>query len=140
LPLLAFLAGGARAEETSFRIHDQRDPAEIDEVTRVYIDGAHVGTFRLGPDREHDMLTVTVVPAPQHRYALCGQVTLRRPDGSVITREVNGAGTITDVAGREYDAVAANDFTAFYLHDITPGRAPAETRPIPQRGCSPVVG
>lgn len=126
-------------EPVSFRIHDHRDPVEVDEVTQVYIDGKHVGTFRLGPEREDASITVTVPAADTYRYALCGRVTIRREDGSVITREVNGAGVLSDVSERDYDAVAAGDFTIFYLRDITVGRPPAPISSEPRRGCQPNV-
>jgi hypothetical protein len=133
------LGAASAGEPVSFRIHDHRDPVEVDEVTRVYIDGEHVGTFRLGPEREDAMITVTVPAADTHRYALCGRVTIRREDGSTVTREVNGAGVLSDVAGRDYDAVAAGDFTIFYLRDITVGRPPAPVSSEPRRGCQPNV-
>lgn len=134
------LAGGARAGETvSFRIHDQRDPLEIDEVTLVYVDGGEVGRFELGPDREHASMTVTVESAERHAYALCGRVTVRRKDGSVTTREVNGAGVLVDVADREYEAVASNDFTVFYLRDVTVGRAAVPVGIERRRACTPHV-
>ncbi len=103
------------AEAVTFRIHDHRDPAEIDEVTGVYVDGREVATFRLGPDRADDMATVSVTGPDGHTYALCGRVTVRREDGSAVTREVNGAGRISDVTDRDFDAIAAADFTIFYL-------------------------
>ena len=137
LPLA--IAAAWAGEPVSFRIHDHRDPIEVDEVTLVYIDGEHVGTFHLGPEREDAELTVTVPSADSHRYALCGRVTVRREEGGTITREVNGAGTLSDVADRDYDAVAAGDFTIFYLRDITKGRPPALVGTEPRRGCQPNV-
>jgi len=122
-----------------FRIHDQRDPAEVDEVTLVYVDGEQVGTFRLGPQQQQDTLAVTVPATASHTYALCGRVTIRHQDGETITREVNGAGRISDVANRDFDAVAAKDFTIFYLRDVTAGRAPAPVSAEPRRGCEPHV-
>ncbi len=127
------------ADAVTFSIHDHRDPAEIDEVTGVYIDGQEVATFRLGPDREDDVAVVSVTELPEHTYSLCGRVTVRRDDGSAISREVNGAGRISDVANRDFDAVAANDFTVFFLRDITAGRAPAPVSGEPRRGCTPQV-
>jgi hypothetical protein len=133
------MAAAWAGEPVSFRIHDHRDPIEVDEVTRVYIDGEHVGTFRLGPEREDAEMTVTVPAADSHRYALCGRVTVRGEDGGTITREVNGAGILSDVANRDYDAVAAGDFTIFYLRDITAGRPPAKVSTEPRRGCQPNI-
>lgn len=112
---------------------------EVDEATRVYIDGEHIGTFHLGPDREDAEMTVTVPGPDGHRYALCGRVTIRREDGIAVTREVNGAGRLSDVPGRDFDAVAAADFTIFYLRDITVGREPSAVSAEPQRGCQPNV-
>ncbi len=134
-------AGPAKTEtETArFTIHDHRDPVEVDEVTRVFMDGAQIGAFRLGPEREADEMTVSVTGSGRHHYALCGRVTVRRDDGTATTREVNGSGELSDVDGRDYDAVAASDFTVFYLRDITPGRVPTAVSAEPQRGCMPNV-
>lgn len=123
----------------TFRVHDHRDPAEIEETTVVYIDGREVATFRLGPDRADDVATVTVDRADGHSYALCGRITVRGEDGGVVVREVNGAGSIDDVADRDFDAIAANDFTVFFLRDITEGRPAAAVTAEPRRGCSPNV-
>ncbi len=82
-------------------------------------------------------MTVTVTGPDPHTYALCGQVTIRSAEGSVVTREVNGAGTLSDVQDRDFDAIALNDFTLFYLRDITPNRAPATATVEPRRGCLP---
>lgn len=139
---MAFALGlaAARAEgPIEFRIHDQRDPAEIDEVTLVYVDGEQVGTFRLGPEQQQDTLAVRVAGTGNHTYALCGRVRIRHEDGETITREVNGAGRIADVANRDFDAVAASDFTVFYLRDVTAGREPAPVSAEPRRGCEPHV-
>ncbi len=123
----------------TFRIHDHRDPAEIEETTYVYIDGHEVAAFHLGPDRDDDVAAVTVDHDGEHTYALCGRITIHAPDGSIVVREVNGAGTITDVAARDFDAIAANDFTVFFLRDITEGRPPAPVTAEPRRGCQPNV-
>ena len=123
----------------TFRIHDHRDPAEIDEITGVYVDGREVATFRLGPGREDDQVTVSVSGADGHTYALCGRVTVRRDDGTIVTREVNGAGRLSDVADRDFDAIAAGDFTIFFLRDITAARPPAPVSAEPRRGCTPNV-
>ena len=82
---------------------------------------------------------MTVPAAASHTYALCGRVTIRHDNGETITREVDGAGRLSDVTDRDYEAVAANDFTAFYLRDITAGRAPAPMSAEPRRGCNPHV-
>ncbi len=123
----------------TFRVHDHRDPAEIEETTYLYVDGREVASFRLGPDRDDAVATVAVDHDGEHRYALCGRITIRGEDGGAVVREVNGAGTIADVADRDFDAIAANDFTVFFLRDITPGRPPAPVTAEPRRGCQPNV-
>jgi len=85
------------------------------------------------------MATVSVTGPDGHTYALCGRVTVRREDGSAVTREVNGAGRISDVTDRDFDAIAAADFTIFYLRDITLGRPPAPMSAEPRRGCTPNI-
>ncbi len=129
----------AHAEVATFRIHDHRDPAEVEETTGVYVDGREVATFRLGPEREDDVVEVAVSGGGEHSYALCGRITIRRLDGTVETREVNGAGHLADVADRDFDAIAAADFTIFYLRDVTAGRPPAPMSAEPRRGCTPNV-
>ena len=138
LLLFASLIPGAgfAADGVTFRIHDHRDPAEIDETTGVYVDGREVATFHLGPERDDDVAVVSVAGPDGHTYSLCGRITVREADGSAVLREVNGAGRISDVTDRDFDAVAANDFTVFYLRDMTTGRPPAPVSVEPRRGCA----
>ena len=84
-------------------------------------------------------MPITIGNGGTHTYALCGRISVRGPEGGVIVREVNGAGTLNDVADRDFDAVAAGDFTQFFLRDITVGRPPAEVSARPQRGCTPDI-
>lgn len=137
--LLAAVVARAEGAE-NFRIHDHLDPLEIEETTSVYVDGQLITTFHLSADNEHESVDVHVTKSENHNYALCGRITFREPDGSVATHEVSSSGLIYDADGREYDAVASNDFTVFYLRDITEGRPPGEIRINRVRSCtSPVA-
>ena len=136
LLVLLLLTAAAQAEEVSFRIHDRLDPVEIEETTSVYIDGQLIRTVHLDERHPHAIVEVRVEAGANPTYALCGSITVREPDGDVEMHTVDGSGTLTDVADRDFDAVAANDFTVFYLVDITEGRPPVETRFNPARSCA----
>lgn len=136
--LLASTVARADSSET-FRIHDHLDPLEIDEITSIYVDGQLIATFRLSAENEHESVDVTVPKSESHIYALCGRITFREIDGSVATHEVSSSGTIYDAEAREYDAVASNDFTVFYLRDITEGRPPGEVQINRVRSCTAPV-
>ncbi len=108
-------------------------------MTRVYIDGQLIGTFRLDAGHDDAVMPITTDDRVSHVYALCGRISVRGSDGGVTVREVNGAGTLSDVAGRDFDAVAAGDFTQFFLRDITADRPPAGVSTRAQRGCTPNI-
>ncbi len=146
-PVLALLAGQApcpafaqspRAD--GFTITDQLAPQEVSENTEIYLDGKLVGQLHLD-----DKTRVRVVPArvadpfDRHSYALCGEITVRKADGGTETHLVDNGGFISDVAGRDFQALGMSDFTFFYLMDQTPGRA----LPMPVHGraasCHPPV-
>ncbi len=99
----------------TFQVLDETDPKEISEDTVIFIDGRLVAHFIL--DKLHTSQTETVVvPAAAHYdYALCGRITVMRPDGGRDQRVVDGGATLTEVNGHLFRALAANDFTIFYL-------------------------
>lgn len=135
--LALFGASVARAQsEATFRIHDRMDPNEIEETTAVYIETKLIRTIHLDRTHESEVVTVTVPASAAPSYALCGRITIRTPEGLAETHEVDGSGTLTDVDGRDFDAVAAEDFTVFFLADITAGRAPVPVRINRARSCA----
>lgn len=107
----------------------------MSEKTEIYLDGKLLAAVRLGGGRTSRTIDASVEDggAP-HSYALCGEITVRRADGTTETHEVNASGTISDVDGRAFQALGAADFTFFYLADPTPGRALSQ----PSRARSPL--
>ena len=118
-----------------FRIHDHLDPNEVEETTSVYLDGELVQVFRLSAQHTDGVMELPARPG-EVVYLLCGSITIRRPDGSEEIHRVDGSGVLTDVAGRDFDAVAALDFTLFYFVDVTPDRLPAAVRVRRIRSCA----
>ena len=124
----AVAAGGS-----GFTITDQLAPQEVSENTEFYLDGKLLGQLHLDGKTRVQVIQASVAdPADRHQYALCGEITVARPDGRTETHEVNSVGTISDVDGRDFQALGASDFTFFYLMDETPGRA----LPMPLHGRS----
>ncbi|TLU72772.1 hypothetical protein [Lichenicoccus roseus] len=122
-PLLASLAAGPACAAT-FTVHDKRADRELSETTELYVDGQRVAAFALDAAHDQISLPVTVAPLPgasgeRHSYVLCGLVTVRNGNGAPEVHEVNGTGILLDPAGRSFEALAADDFTLFYLADPT---------------------
>jgi hypothetical protein len=101
----------------SFQVEDETDPAEISEDTVIFIDGHLVAHFVL--DKAHPIQTATInLPQAAHYdYALCGRITVTRLDGGQEQRVVDGGATLTEVNGHVFRALAAGNFTIFYLAD-----------------------
>ena len=134
------MVGTGWAESSHFSITDDLAPQEVSENTEIYLDGKLVDQLHLDEKTRSRVVDASVAdPDDRHQYALCGEITVRRPDGRTETHEVNGTGYVSDVAGRNFQALGAADFTFFYLMDTTPGRA----LPMPLRGrsalCHPPV-
>jgi hypothetical protein len=106
-------AGGS----VSFQVVDETDPQEISEDTVIFIDGKLMAHFIL--DRDHTAIVADInLPAAGHYdYALCGRITIALPDGRQEQKIVDGGATLTDVNGKLFRALAAGDFTIFYLAD-----------------------
>jgi hypothetical protein len=134
------LPASAAAAEAVFRIRDRLAPDEIAEVTTVYVDDQLVRSFRLDGDA-HDITVDVTVPdgAGEHHYALCGQLLLRRQDGSTRKQTFAVGGMLSDVGGREFEAFASDDFTRFYLVETTAGRPPSVILPEETHACVPAV-
>jgi hypothetical protein len=116
------LAGAA-----SFSIEDSLSSDQITEETSVFIDGASVGTFKLSAGNPGSVLRVTVPDAPSYDYVLCGQTTVRMPDGGEETRPVNDSGTLSDPDGRLYMAFTEG-YVTFFLVDVSAGKPKAEIK------------
>jgi hypothetical protein len=123
--LLAFAPHVAGA--VSFTIEDGLSTDQVAEETHVYIDGVYVGVFRLTASSPDEAIQVTVPDAPQYEYVLCGETTLRMPDGSEETRPVNDSGMLSDADGRSYVAYT-RAYSSFFLVDVSAGRPPALLR------------
>jgi hypothetical protein len=130
LPLLMGAAPAAPGGGVSFQVVDETDPAEISEDTVIFIDGHLVAHFVL--DKDHPIQTADInLPAASHYdYALCGRITVAKPDGGQEQRVVDGGATLTDVNGHLFRALAAGDFTIFYLADAKedPPEPPKDAR------------
>nr|WP_321983027.1 hypothetical protein [uncultured Lichenicoccus sp.] len=122
--LLAALAP-APARAATFTVHDKRADRELSETTELYVDGQRVAAFALDAAHDQISLPVTVPPLPgqssadRHSYVLCGLVTVRNGSGAPEVHEVNGTGILLDPSGRNFEALAADNFTLFYLADPT---------------------
>ena len=136
LAVLVALAPG-RARAATFTVHDKRADRELSERTELYVDGRRVAAFALDAAHDQVSLPVTVAPLPgvapggrvgpdRHSYVLCGLVTVRNAGGAPEVHEVNGTGILLDPAGRSFEALAADNFTLFYLAD--PSNTGAATR------------
>nr|WP_243429725.1 hypothetical protein [Acetobacter sacchari] len=121
-PLSAAWAG-------EFHVVDGRAEAEISEESRLYVDGALVATFVIDADHPNVSAKITT-PAgrTEHNYALCGEITIRRPDGKTETHAVDSVGHLHNPDGRVFEALGANDFTDFYLADPNDPDAADHTR------------
>lgn len=110
------------ARAAQFTVLDQKAPAELSEITRLYVDGGLVATVRLDASTRAVTIPVTVPDSGgpdgrQHDYVLCGEITFRDSHGATSVHEVSGAGLLHDPDGRRLEALGADDFTLFYLAD-----------------------
>ncbi len=114
----------ATVRAADFVVLDQKASEELDETTRLYVDGALVATVRLDQATTEMRVPVSVPdgsrPANRsHDYALCGEIAFRNRDGNREVHQVSGQGVLLDPAGRTFLALGARDFTQFYLADPT---------------------
>lgn len=138
LPLLVAAAPGPTAGTApgatapgagmvSFTVTDERDPFEISEDTVLFIGGRQVAHFMLDAGHETQTRSVTIPAAPQYEYALCGRITITRPDGTHEQHVVDGGATLKSINGHALRALAAGDFTIFYLAEAS------DDNPMPPR-------
>ncbi len=115
--LLAPMLCAAAPAAATFQVLDETAPTEISEDTVIFIDGHLVAHFVLDKQHTSVVADVTVPAAAQYDYALCGRITIARPDGQQEQRVVDGGATLKDVNGHLFLALEASDFTIFYLAD-----------------------
>jgi len=115
IPLLTAATAPPPGNGVSFQVLDETAPQEISEDTVIFIDGHLVAHFVLDDTHTSSTATINLPAAPQYDYALCGRITIRRPNGTSELRVVDGGATLKDVNGRLFQALESNDFTVFYL-------------------------
>ncbi len=119
--LLATIPAASRA--ATFTVHDIRSAREIGEATELYIDSRLVAAFHLDAATRQQTVTIQVAGAKdaagreQHRYDLCGTITIRSDNGAPETHEVNATGLLNDPDRHRFEALGAEDFNLFYLSD-----------------------
>lgn len=107
------------ARAGSFTVIDQRAPDEISEVSRLYVDGNLAAVFKLGPDMSSLTRRIeTPAGRVNHDYALCGEITILTEDGRHETHQVSSEGILRHPDGHHFEALGADNFTDFYLHDL----------------------
>jgi hypothetical protein len=67
-----------------------------------------------------------------HGYALCGDITIRTPDGRTETHEVSSEGVLHNPDGHVFQAMGADRFTDFFLVDPNAPEAAEHRRSHPQ--------
>lgn len=123
--ILIFLGAGAVLASASqlalagtFTVVDGRADNEISEISRLYVDEQLAATIRLDASAPQRAVHVeTAAGRINHTYALCGEITIRTPDGRTETHEVNGGGILHHPEGRTLNALGTRNFTEFYLAD-----------------------
>lgn len=113
----------APAGGVHFQVIDETDPQEISEDTVIFINGVQVAHFKLDRTHAYSVADVVAPAKGPYDYALCGRITVALPDGQPEQRVVDGGATLTEVAGHTFRALAAADFTVFYLADAQASQA-----------------
>lgn len=122
-----------------FSVVDEKADSEISENARIYLDGRLVATFRLDDTNRSKVIKVTTpVGRIDHSYTLCGEITIRTPEGRVETHEVSSDGLLHNPDGHRLYAMGADGFTDFFLTDPdspttaehTPGHSDVCAAPI----------
>jgi hypothetical protein len=96
----------------------------------IFLNGQQVAHFKLDHAHNYSVADITAPAQGPYEYALCGRITVSLPDGQTQQKVVDGGATLTNVNGRLYRALAANDFSLFYLSDsqADPPLPPADAR------------
>jgi hypothetical protein len=101
----------------TFQVIDETDPQEISEDTVIFLNGKLVAHFRLDRSHTYSIAEIAAPAQGPYDYALCGRITVALPDGQQEQRVVDGGASLKDVKGHVFRALAANDFSIFYLAD-----------------------
>nr|WP_246375535.1 hypothetical protein [Gluconacetobacter takamatsuzukensis] len=102
----------------TFTVVDGRADNEISEISRLYIDDQLAATIKLDATVPQRAIRVeTAAGGVNHTYALCGEITIRTPEGRTEMHEVNGGGVLHHPEGRTLNALGTRNFTEFYLAD-----------------------
>jgi hypothetical protein len=127
-PAAAAPAGGPRV--VHFQVEDETDPQEVSEDTVIFLNGQQVAHFKLDHSHNYSVADITAPAQGPYEYALCGRITVSLPDGQTQQKVVDGGATLKDVNGHLYRALAADDFSLFYLADslADPPLPPADAR------------
>lgn len=113
-----FTLSPALAFAGEFSVTDEKADTEISEVSRIYLDGQLVSTIRLNDaNRAQTVRVPTPAGRKEHSYTLCGEITIRTPEGRVETHEVSSDGVLHNPDGHRFYALGSNGFTDFYLLD-----------------------
>jgi hypothetical protein len=107
------------AEPVRFSIIDRLDPREVQEITNVFINGQPVGSLRLDAGHPVARIDAAVPQAESYVFALCGQISLHMPDGGTEMHRIDDGGTLDQIDGRVFEALAADGFHRFFLADAT---------------------
>ncbi|HTR15566.1 MAG TPA: hypothetical protein VMI52_00865 [Acetobacteraceae bacterium] len=127
----------AKAGMVRFSIIDRLDPHEVEEITNVFVNGQPVGSLRLDARHPTARIDAAVPEAESYVFALCGQISVHTPDGATEMHRIDDGGTLADVEGRVFEALAADGFNRFFLADSADVTEPAApTRP---GACSALV-
>ena len=114
----AFALFPAVAHAGEFSVTDEKADTEISEVSRIYLDGQLVSTIKLNDmNRAKTVRIPTSTGRTEHSYTLCGEITIRTPEGRVETHEVSSDGVLHNPDGHRFYALGSNGFTDFYLLD-----------------------
>jgi hypothetical protein len=125
-----FVQSAAAAQTVTFQVIDETDPQEIGEDTVIFLNGQQVAHFKLDKAHNYSVADITVPVQKSYDYALCGRITVALPDGQPEQRVVDGGASLKDVGGKVFRALAANDFSLFYLADakLDPPLPPPDAR------------
>ena len=124
------------AHAGEFSVTDEKADTEISEVSRIYLDGQLVSTIKLNDmNRAKTVRVPTPTGRTEHSYTLCGEITIRTPEGRVETHEVSSDGVLHSPDGHHFFALGSNGFTDFYLLDPDSPET-AEHRPGQSDSCA----
>lgn len=88
------------AHAGEFSVTDEKADTEISEVSRIYLDGQLVSTIKLNDmNRAKTVRVPTPTGRTEHSYTLCGEITIRTPEGRVETHEVSSDGVLHSLMG-----------------------------------------